>query len=79
MSRINHSKTHNPIAMVEGYPYLFDTSHKEYKNIKKKQQTWEEISLFSMNQVGLLNLLGYKQMVIFLLEAQTYQSSQFSA
>lgn len=32
------------IEKVRNYPYLYDTSHKYYKNIVKKSETWTVIS-----------------------------------
>lgn len=31
------------IEIVRNYPILYDLSHEDYKNVKKKDRTWSEI------------------------------------
>lgn len=42
-------ETEKLIDLVHNFPYLYDTSHCDYKNIVKKAQKWNEIA-------GILNL-----------------------
>lgn len=42
-------ETEKLIDLVHNSPYLYDTSHREYKNIVTKAEKWNEIA-------GILNL-----------------------
>lgn len=47
------------ITLVQQYPVLFDSGHKDYYNITLKEHIWEEIGA-DLQEPGRLNVIGIK-------------------
>lgn len=48
-----------PITLVQQYPVLFDSGHKDYYNITLKEHIWEEIGA-ELQEPGRLKVIGIK-------------------